>query len=52
MTYAILLILDVICEENLTKAAHDAANVNVRLGIVQVKLRFHGGIRGKELVKD
>jgi hypothetical protein len=26
--------------------------VNVKLGIVQVKLRFHGGTRGKEHVKD
>ena len=27
-------------------------SVNVKLGIVQVKLRFHGGTRGKERVKD
>ena len=26
--------------------------VNVKLGIVQVKLRFHGGTRGKERVKE
>jgi hypothetical protein len=25
--------------------------VNVKLGIVQIKLRFHGGTRGKERVK-
>ena len=27
-------------------------SVNVKLGIVQVKLRFHGGTRGKERVKE
>ena len=27
-------------------------SVNVKLGIVQVKLRFHGGSRGKERVKE
>ena len=32
--------------------AMQAAFVNVKLGIVQVKLRFHGGTRGKERVKE
>ena len=27
-------------------------DVNVKLGIVQVKLRFHGESRGKERVKE
>ena len=30
----------------------NTGGVNVKLGLVQVKLRFHGGTRGKERVKD
>ena len=45
---------------NLTIKNSDTANtltfdhhgVNVKLGIVQVKLRFHGGSRGKKRVKE
>jgi len=67
MIYAILLILDVVCNETLWTILfrlgryepsqfhvffEHRGSVNVKLGIVQVKLRFHGGTRGKERVKD
>jgi hypothetical protein len=39
-------------EATVAKRRHYNKLVNVKLGIVQVKLRFHGGTRGKERVKE
>ena len=67
MTCTILLIFYVVCYETMWTIlfrlgryepsqfhvfVEHRGSVNVKLGIVQVKLRFHGGTRGKERVKE
>ena len=67
MNDTILLIFYVVCYETMWKILfrlgryepsqfhvlfEHRGSVNVKLGIVQVKLRFHGGTRGKERVKE
>jgi hypothetical protein len=51
MNYTILLIMNVVCDETRERYCH-RGSVNAKLRIVQVKLRFHGGKRRKERVKD
>ena len=66
MNHTISLILDVVCYETSERYRFDLddmsqvsfyvifehrGSVNFKLGIVQVKLCFHGGTRGKERVK-
>ena len=59
MTYAVLLIFDVVCDETSKRYCSDLDDMSQvsfmcssKLGIVQAKLRFHGGSRGKERVKE